>query len=68
MAAERALLDSVRTGVARTLRMADLESALREVRPSTGPWLDSARNVVQFGDDDGTYAELRTYLKKRKRL
>lgn len=32
------------------------------------PWLDSARNVVLFGDDDGTYGELRSYLKKRKRL
>ncbi|GAA4668596.1 ATP-binding protein [Frondihabitans cladoniiphilus] len=68
LASERALLDSVRSGTARYIRMEDLEAALGEVRPSTGPWLDSARNVVQFGDDDGTYAELRAYLKKNKRL
>ena len=68
LAAERALMDSVRSGTARTVTMRDLESALVEVHPSTGPWLETARNVVQFGDDDGTYAELRAFLKKSKRL
>ncbi|TPW75932.1 ATP-binding protein [Schumannella soli] len=68
LAAERALLDSVRTGTARMIGMPDLVAALREVRPSTGAWLDAARNVVLFGDDDGTFDELRGYLKKSKRL
>jgi len=57
LASERALLDGVRTGTPRLIGMADLEAARHEVRPSTGPWLDSARNVVLFGEDDGTYAE-----------
>jgi SpoVK/Ycf46/Vps4 family AAA+-type ATPase len=68
LASEGALLDSVETGVARTIGMADLESALAEVRPSSGPWLESARNAVDFGEDDGTFAELKAYLKKVKRL
>lgn len=68
LAAESAMTESVRTGVIRMIQMADLEAALREVRPSTGSWLDSARNVVMFGEDDGTYAELRGYLKKMNRL
>ena len=68
MAAELALLDGVRTGEARHMTMADMRSALAQARPSIGAWLDSARNVVLFGDDDGTYAELRAYLKKAKRL
>lgn len=68
LAAERALLDSVRTGVPRLIGPADLHAALAEVRPSVLGWLDTARNVVEFGDDDGTYAELRRYLKKVKRL
>ncbi|GAB3408525.1 ATP-binding protein [Schumannella luteola] len=68
LAAERALLDSVRSGTARMIGMPDLLAALREVRPSTGAWLDAARNVVLFGDDDGTFDELRGYLKKSKRL
>jgi hypothetical protein len=48
--------------------MADMQAGLREVRPSIGPWLDSARNVVLFGDNDGTYDELKAYLKRVKRL
>jgi SpoVK/Ycf46/Vps4 family AAA+-type ATPase len=68
LAAESAMTDSVRTGTVRMIGMQDLDSALSQVRPSTGPWLDSARNVVTFGEDDGTHAELRAYLKKVKRL
>lgn len=68
LASEGALLDSVETGVARTIGMRDLEAALAEVTPSSGPWLESARNAVEFGQDDGTFAELRAYLKKVKRL
>ncbi|ARC55526.1 hypothetical protein AS850_00355 [Frondihabitans sp. 762G35] len=62
------MTDSVRTGTVRMIGMQDLDSALSHVRPSTGPWRDSARNVVTFGEDDGTHAELRAYLKKVKRL
>lgn len=43
-------------------------AALDQVKPSTLPWLDSARNVVAFGNDDGTYAELGSYLRRVKRL
>jgi SpoVK/Ycf46/Vps4 family AAA+-type ATPase len=68
VAAERALTDSALSGVTRLISMKDVTSALREVRPSISSWLDSARNVVLFGDGDGTYAELKTYLKKVKRL
>ncbi|NLT54725.1 MAG: AAA family ATPase [Actinomycetales bacterium] len=67
-AAERALVDGVRTGQVRMIGMQDLDTAIREVHPSMGPWFDVARNVVLFADDDGTYAELRQYLKKIKRL
>jgi SpoVK/Ycf46/Vps4 family AAA+-type ATPase len=67
-ASEHALLDSVRTGESRLITMADVQRAAAEVRPSTGPWFDSARNTVLFGDDEGTYAELRSYMKRTKRL
>ncbi len=67
-ASELALLDSARSGQARMIGMADIEAALRQVRPSIGAWLETARNVVLFADDDGTYSDLRTYLKKAKRL
>ncbi|MBL7628000.1 AAA family ATPase [Frankia sp. CN6] len=67
-AVERALLDSVDTGQARLVGMPDLRAAIAEVRPSMGPWFDIARNVVLFADDDSTYADLRAYLKKIRRL
>ncbi|MEY9852540.1 SpoVK/Ycf46/Vps4 family AAA+-type ATPase [Leifsonia sp. EB41] len=68
LAAERALLDSVRSGVPRLIAMADLLAALDQVKPSTTSWLDSARNVVAFGNDDGTYSELGAYLRRMRRL
>ena len=68
VATERALLDSVRTGEVRTIGMPDLIAALDEVRPSIGDWLSAARNVVLFGNDDGTFDDLRAYLKRAKRL
>ncbi len=67
-ASERALIDSVTTGVPRMIGMPDLMAALGGVQPSIGPWLETARNYVQFGEDDGTFAELKTYLKRIKRL
>ena len=45
-AVERALLDSVASGQVRTVGQADLEAALHEVRPSTGAWFSTARNVA----------------------
>lgn len=67
-AAERAMMDGIRTGKVRMIGMADLYAVLREVRPSTGPWFDSARNVVQFANADGTYDDLRAYMKRTKKL
>lgn len=65
-AAERALLDSVRSGQTRMIGMADLESALRDVKPSTGPWFAAARNVAMFANEGGVYDELLAYLKKHR--
>lgn len=67
-ASEKALMEGVRTGNARMIQMQDLRAALAEVRSSTGPWFDAARNVVQFANEDGTYNELRDYMKRNRRL
>ncbi len=67
-AAERALMDSVRTGDARMIGMGDFTAVLGQIRPSTGPWFASARNVAQFANEGGAYDELLAYLKKRKML
>jgi SpoVK/Ycf46/Vps4 family AAA+-type ATPase len=68
LAAERALLASAASGQPRPIGMPDLEHALANLQPSIGPWLETARNLVTFGEDDGTYAELRGYLKRSGRL
>jgi AAA+ superfamily predicted ATPase len=67
-AAERALLDSVRQGSARMIGQADLEAAMAEVRPSLGPWFETARNVALFANEGGAYDDLAAYLRKRRML
>jgi SpoVK/Ycf46/Vps4 family AAA+-type ATPase len=67
-AAERALAASMKAGQLRPLTTADLDAAVREIRPSTGPWFTTARNVAAFGNTDGSYDDLAAYLKKHKRL
>ena len=65
-ATERALMDSARSGTVRLIEMADLESALADVNPSTGPWFESARNVALFANAGGQYDQLLAYMKKRR--
>jgi ATP-dependent 26S proteasome regulatory subunit len=65
-AAELALQESMRTGQVRPIHMGDFEGALRQVGPSTGPWLQTARNVAMFANTSGEYDELLAYLKAKK--
>jgi SpoVK/Ycf46/Vps4 family AAA+-type ATPase len=65
-AAEHAMADSIASGSVRMIEQRDFERALREVRPSTGPWFATARNVAMFANEGGSYDELAAYLKKRK--
>jgi AAA+ superfamily predicted ATPase len=67
-AAERALLDSVRLGSPRMIGQPDLEAAIGEVRPSLGPWFETARNVALFANEGGAYDDLAAYLRKRRML
>ena len=68
VATERALLDSVATGTARMITQDDLLAAAAELRPSTGPWFTTARQVALYANTDGTYDELAAYMKKHKLL
>ncbi|MEW2380885.1 ATP-binding protein [Micromonospora sp. NPDC047707] len=67
-AAEFAMADSVRTGEVRMIEQRDLDRALKEVRPSTRPWMATARNVAMFANEGGVYDDLVGYLKKRRML
>ena len=65
-AAELALEASMRSGQVRPIGMPDMEAALRQVAPSTGPWLQTARNVAMFANSGGEYDDLLAYLKAKK--
>ena len=67
-AAEFAMADSVRSGEVRMIEQRDLQRALKEVRPSTRPWMATARNVAMFANEGGVYDDLVAYLKRRKLL
>jgi AAA+ superfamily predicted ATPase len=64
-AAEQAMLRSISAGEVQPVNMADLQHVLREIRPSTGAWLASAKNVVTFANTDGRYDDLAAYLRAR---
>ncbi|MGW4244972.1 AAA family ATPase [Nocardia sp. NPDC004722] len=65
-ATQLAMADSIRTGTVRPVRMDDIAAALTQTRPSTGAWFESARNVVEFANNDGSYDELAAYMRARK--
>ena len=67
-AAENAMTDSLARSQLRPIGMQDFKHALREVKPSIMPWLQSARNVAEFANSGGQYDDLVEYLKLRKIL
>jgi len=67
-AAEYAMHDSITSGSVRMIEQKDFTKALGDLRPSTGPWLETARNVAMFANNDGQYDDLAAYLRRRKLL
>ncbi len=67
-AVEYALEESLAQGGVRSVDGRDFDRALRELRPSTRPWFDTARNFVLFANDGGAYDELQAYMRARKLL
>ncbi|WP_426570705.1 AAA family ATPase [Aquihabitans sp. McL0605] len=66
-ATETALAASVKAGSVRPITQADLTSAARSIRPSTGAWFDTARNFAKFSNEGGDYDELLPYLDRKRR-
>lgn len=65
-ATENALIDAVRSGEVRLMGMPDFDAALKDVRPSTGPWFDAARSVALFANEGGAYDDLAAFFKNHK--
>jgi SpoVK/Ycf46/Vps4 family AAA+-type ATPase len=67
-AAEFAMEDSINTGKVRSITQNDFKRALREVRQSTRPWFEVARNYAMFANEGGVYDDLLEYLKQNRML
>ena len=65
-AAQAALEDSLRTGLIRPIRLDDFRPALKEVRPSTRPWFEIAKNFAMFANEGGLYDELLAYIRAHR--
>ena len=66
-AVELAMERSVKSGRVEPIDQKLLEKAAKSVKPSVGPWLDTARNYVTFANSDGDYDELELYLSSQRR-
>ena len=65
-AAELALEESLAASDVRPVTTAHFKRALKEVRPSIRPWLETAKNHALFANDGGVYDELLEYLRARR--
>lgn len=65
-AVEGAFMESLQAGVPRMITTIDLESAASRTVPSTRSWFEQVKPVLEYGVDDGTYAQLSQYLKKHR--
>lgn len=65
-ATQLAMAESLRSGQVRPVQMSDIDAAVAQIRPSTGPWFETARNVVEFSNRDGTYDDLAKYMRRNK--
>jgi len=65
-AIEAAFTESVASGIPRMIGTADLERAAARVVPSTREWFEQIKPVLEYGIDDGTFGQLRAYLKRHR--
>ena len=67
-AAEQAMARSMKAGRIEPITMDDVHHVLGQIKPSTGSWLISAKNVAAFANADGRYDDLVAYLKRKRAL
>ena len=46
--------------------MPDFDRALSEIRPSIGPWVETARKVALYANASGEYDDLAKWLRKQR--
>jgi len=57
---------TVDSGREQPIDQATLATVLKDARPSTQPWLETARNYAIYANEGGIYDELLAYLKSRR--
>ena len=62
-AAAAALEASIVSNSSRPITPADFTRGLREIRPSTPPWFELARDYARFAAEPGSYDDLVSYLR-----
>lgn len=67
-AAELALSDAIERGTVRPIGMSDFLRALKEVKPSTRPWFDTAKNYAIYANDGGSYDPLVEFMREKRML
>lgn len=65
-AVQGAFADAMRTGVPRMIETGDLLRAAADLTPSTRAWFEQVKPVLEYGIDDGTFAQLRSYLRRHR--
>ena len=65
-AVEQAFMDSLQSGVPRMITTYDLDVAASRVVPSTRTWFEQIKPVLEYGVDDGTFSQLRSYIKQHR--
>jgi SpoVK/Ycf46/Vps4 family AAA+-type ATPase len=67
-AVELALEASLDSPEPKPVTMDQFKRAMKDVRPSIRPWLETAKNYALFANDGGVYDDLLEYLRARKVL
>jgi SpoVK/Ycf46/Vps4 family AAA+-type ATPase len=65
-AAELAMDDAIHTGRPKPMSTDHFKKAMKEVRPSTRPWFEIARNYAMFANEGGVYDDLLEYIKANR--
>ena len=65
-AAEQALAEAMKQGRVVPISNDDFLRAAKEVKPSTRPWVESARNHALYANQGGFYDEVLVYLGLKK--
>lgn len=63
-AGEQAIMAEMKTGRSAQISQAMLAAALKETRPSTVEWLETARNYASYANRAGLYDELVEYFER----